>query len=53
MRKSELNIAPRLLAPTQKFFRIVRKVGLGLAATGDALFAAPESLLALLVIVLW
>jgi hypothetical protein len=46
---SELTLANRLLAPTPKFFRMVRRVGLGLAAIGGALLAAPVGLPALVV----
>jgi hypothetical protein len=31
-------------APTPKFFRVLRKIGIGLAATGGALLTAPVAL---------
>lgn len=44
-----MNIIDRLKAPTPKFFRILRNVGLGLAAAGGVLVAAPITLPALAV----
>jgi len=49
MKNNNLTVANRLLAPTPKFFRTVRRVGLGLAAIGGALLAAPVGLPALVV----
>jgi hypothetical protein len=40
----EMTIMQRLQAPTPKFFRILRNVGLGLAAAGGVLVAAPVAL---------
>jgi uncharacterized membrane protein HdeD (DUF308 family) len=51
MEKKELNIVERLSAPTSKFFRIIRNVGLCLAAAGGAIIAAPLALPAALVAV--
>ena len=39
-----MNIVQRMKAPTPKFFRVLRKVGLALAAAGGALLAAPIAL---------
>jgi hypothetical protein len=39
-----MNLIERLKAPTPKFFRVLRNVGLALAAAGGALLAAPISL---------
>jgi uncharacterized membrane protein HdeD (DUF308 family) len=39
-----MNIVQRLKAPTPKFFRVVRNIGLVLAAVGGALLAAPVAL---------
>ncbi len=39
-----MNILQRAKAPTPKFFKILRLVGLGLAAAGGALLSAPITL---------
>lgn len=39
-----MNIIQRVKAPTPKFFRILRTVGLSLAAAGASLLAAPVAL---------
>jgi len=39
-----MNIIQRLQAPTPKFFRILRTVGLALAAVGGSILAAPVAL---------
>jgi len=39
-----MNLVERLVAPTSKFFRVIRNVGLCLAAAGGAIIAAPVSL---------
>lgn len=39
-----MNIIDRLKAPTPKFFKILRNIGLGLAAAGGVLVAAPIAL---------
>jgi hypothetical protein len=44
-----MKIIDRLNAPTPKFFKILRTIGLGLAATGGILVAAPIAIPALLV----
>jgi len=46
---SNMNIIQRAKAPTPKFFKVLRTIGLGLAAAGGALLAAPISLPATLV----
>lgn len=51
MEKKNLTLVERLTAPTSKFFRIVRNVGLCLAAVGGAIIAAPVILPATLVTV--
>ena len=38
-----MKLIDRLKAPTPKFFKILRNVGLGLAAAGGVLVAAPIS----------
>jgi uncharacterized membrane protein len=44
-----MNIIERLKAPTPKFFRVLRNVGIALAAVAGAIMAAPISLPAALV----
>jgi len=44
MLKTSLNVIDRAKAPTPKFFRVLRTVGLVLAAAGGAVLAAPVAL---------
>lgn len=44
-----MNIIDRFKSPTPKFFKILRNIGLGLAAAGGILVAAPIALPALAV----
>jgi len=44
MEMKEMNLVERLTAPTSKFFRIIRNVGLCLASVGGAIIAAPIAL---------
>lgn len=39
-----LSIIQRIQSPTPKFFKILRNIGLGLAAAGGVLVAAPVSI---------
>jgi len=39
-----MNIIERLNSPTPKFFRVLRTIGLALAAAGGSLLAAPVAL---------
>jgi uncharacterized membrane protein HdeD (DUF308 family) len=39
-----MNIIKRVKAPTPKFFRVLRNIGLALAALGGTLLAAPVAL---------
>lgn len=39
-----MNLLQRLQAPTPKFFKVLRTIGLSLAAAGGALLAAPVAL---------
>jgi hypothetical protein len=39
-----MKLIQRLQAPTPKFFRVLRNVGLGLAAAGAAILTAPITL---------
>jgi hypothetical protein len=41
MEQSNLTVVQRLTAPTPKIFKILRTVGLSLAAAGGAILAAP------------
>jgi hypothetical protein len=51
MEKKNLTLVERLAAPTSKFFRIIRNIGLCLAAIGGAIIAAPVTLPAIVVTV--
>lgn len=44
MKRSNISLIERLKAPTSKFFKTVRNIGLCLAAAGGAIIAAPVSL---------
>lgn len=44
-----MTIIERLKAPTPKFFKVLRNIGLGLAAAGGVLVAAPVALPTLVV----
>lgn len=46
-----MKLIERLKAPTPKFFRVLRNIGLALAAAGGALLAAPIALPAMVVTV--
>ena len=48
-RVSDMNVAERLCAPTPKFFKQLRTIGLILAAAGGTLLAAPVTLPAAIV----
>jgi len=39
-----MNVLQRMKAPTPKFFKVLRTVGLALAAAGGAVLAAPLAL---------
>ena len=45
-----MGILARFNAPTPKFFKVLRNIGLGLAATGGALIATPIALPAMVVL---
>ncbi|MCL1974361.1 MAG: hypothetical protein FWG54_06060 [Bacteroidetes bacterium] len=40
----EMNLIERMQAPTPKFFKVVRTVGLAIAAVGGTLLAAPVAI---------
>ena len=46
---SEMTLKERYFAPTPKFFKIIRNVGLALVAAGGAILASPVTLPALVV----
>tara|TARA_A100000171_G_C2139555_1_gene153640 strand:- start:1732 stop:1986 length:255 start_codon:yes stop_codon:yes gene_type:complete len=49
MKRNNLNIVERVKAPTPKFFRIARNIGLILAAAGGTLLASPIAIPAVVV----
>ena len=51
MANKELTLIERLSAPTSKFFKTVRTLGVSLAAVGGALLAAPVVLPAAIITV--
>lgn len=51
MEKKEMSLVERLTAPTSKFFKTIRNIGLCLAAVGGAIMAAPVTLPAAIVTV--
>lgn len=44
-----MNIIDRLKAPTPKFFKILRNIGLGLAAAGGVIIASPIAIPAIVI----
>lgn len=44
MKHRNLNLVSRMAAPTPKWFRIIRNIGLSLSAVGGALVASPVAL---------
>lgn len=51
MKNKDLNLVERIQAPTPKWFKTLRSIGLALAAVGGAIVAAPVALPAGLVTV--
>ncbi len=51
MKKDNLNLIERLKAPTPKWFKIVRTIGITLTAVGGAILAAPIAIPATVVTV--
>lgn len=49
MNQKELNIVERIAAPTPRFFRTLRTIGIVLGAIGGTLLTAPVSLPATLI----
>ncbi len=44
MKSNEMNIVQRVKAPTPKFFKVLRTIGLALATVGGTILAAPIAL---------
>ena len=44
MNPDEMNLMERIQAPTPKFFKVARSIGLALAAVGGTLLAAPVAI---------
>lgn len=51
MEKKEMTLTERLVAPTSKLFRVIRNVGLCLAAAGGVVIASPVALPTIIVTV--
>ena len=49
MKSNSLNLVERVTAPTPKWFKIIRTIGITLTAVGGAIIAAPVALPAVLV----
>ena len=45
----QMNVVERVKAPTPKFFRVLRSIGITIAAVGGAILAAPVALPAIVV----
>ena len=44
MKNRKMNLAERVLAPTPKWFRVLRTVGIALASVGGIIIASPVAL---------
>jgi hypothetical protein len=44
MKNNSLNLVQRILAPTPKWFKIIRNIGLALASVGGIIVASPVAL---------
>ena len=44
MKNKKMNLAERVLAPTPKWFKILRTVGIALASVGGIIIASPVAL---------
>ena len=42
MKNKNMNIVDRALAPTPKWFKVLRSVGIALASVGGIIIASPE-----------
>lgn len=51
MKSNSMNLVERVKAPTPKWFKIIRTIGITLTAVGGAIIAAPVALPAVLVTV--
>ena len=45
----QMNVVERVKAPTPKFFKVLRSIGITIAAVGGAILAAPVALPAIVV----
>jgi uncharacterized membrane protein HdeD (DUF308 family) len=50
-KREKMNIIKRVKAPTPKFFKVLRNIGLAMAAIGGTLLASPIALPAVLTVV--
>ena len=44
MKNNKMNLAERVLAPTPKWFKVLRTVGIALASVGGIIIASPVAL---------
>ena len=44
MKNSKMNLVDRALAPTPKWFRVLRTIGIALASVGGVIIASPVAL---------
>ena len=44
MKNNKINLAERVLAPTPKWFKVLRTVGIALASVGGIIIASPVAL---------
>ena len=44
MKNNKMNLAERVLAPTPKWFKVLRTVGIALASVGGVIIASPVAL---------
>lgn len=44
MKNSKMNLADRVLAPTPKWFKTIRAIGIALASVGGIILASPVAL---------
>jgi uncharacterized membrane protein HdeD (DUF308 family) len=49
MKNNKMNLAERVLAPTPKWFKVLRTIGIALASVGGIIIASPVALPAALV----
>ncbi|HEY9222112.1 MAG: hypothetical protein WAV86_00290 [Lutibacter sp.] len=49
MKNNKMNLAERVLAPTPKWFKVLRTIGIALASVGGIIIASPVALPAAIV----